>query len=141
MKIYVFIVIRRYLCFSLLDLLDKKKRRQNLPLTFAMNLLKNLVHFFNTLSASYSGEWAFQTKILWFFFLSKWSKFIYWRFSLFSFNWELVVKAFKSFLKFITRELKTAHNFLMLDSKQLLMLMGRSKHWWLTNALHSKVSP
>ena len=56
MKIYVFIVIRRYLCFSLLDLLDKKKKRQNLLLAFAMNLLKNLVHFFNTLSASYSGK-------------------------------------------------------------------------------------
>ena len=56
MKIYVFIVIRRYLCFSLLDLLDKKKRRQNLPLAFAINLLKNLVHFFNAVSASYSGK-------------------------------------------------------------------------------------
>ena len=125
MKIYVFIVFRRYLCFSLLDLLDKKKRRQNLPLTFAMNLLKNLVHFFNTLSASYSGEWAFQTKILWFFFLSKWSKFIYWRFSLFSFNWELVVKAFKSFLKSIT-----AHNFLMLDSKQHNFLARNGRHYF-----------
>ena len=73
------------MCISLLGLLDKKKSRRNLPFAFAVNLVKNLVHFFHAPSVSYSVGRAFQNKILWFFFLSKWSKFIYWRFSFFSF--------------------------------------------------------
>ena len=73
------------MCISLLGLLDKKKSRRNLPFAFAVNLVKNLVHFFHAPSASYSVGRAFQNKILRFFFLSKWSKFLYWRFSLFSF--------------------------------------------------------
>ena len=44
MKIYAFIVIRRYLCISLLDLLDKKKNRQNLPFVFSVNYVKSPVH-------------------------------------------------------------------------------------------------
>ena len=36
-----FIVIRRYLCITLLDLLDKGKSRRNLPFAFAVNLVKN----------------------------------------------------------------------------------------------------
>ena len=54
MKIYAFIVIRRYLCISLLDLLDKKKNRQNLPFAFSVNYVKSPVHFFHMLSVSYS---------------------------------------------------------------------------------------
>ena len=72
------------MCISPLGLLDKKKSRRNLPFAFAVNVVKNLVHFFHVISASYSVGRAFQKKILWFFFLSKWSKFIYWRFSLLS---------------------------------------------------------
>ena len=53
-KIYAFIVIRRYLCISLLDLLDKKKNRQNLPFVFSVNYVKSPVHFFHMLSVSYS---------------------------------------------------------------------------------------
>ena len=41
MKISTFIVIRRYLCISLLGLLDKRKSRRNLPFAFAVNLVKN----------------------------------------------------------------------------------------------------
>ena len=40
-KISTFIVIRRYLCISLLGLLDKRKSRRNLPFAFAVNLVKN----------------------------------------------------------------------------------------------------
>ena len=47
--------------------LDKKKSRRNLPFAFAVNLLKNLFHFFHALSASYSVGRAFQNKILRFF--------------------------------------------------------------------------
>ena len=53
-KIYAFIVIRRYLCISLLDLLDKKKNRQNLPFVFSVNYVKSPVHFYHMLSVSYS---------------------------------------------------------------------------------------
>ena len=41
MKTSAFIVIRRYLCISLLGLLDEKKSRRNLPFAFAVNLVKN----------------------------------------------------------------------------------------------------
>ena len=41
MKIFIFIVIRRYLCISLLGLLDKRIRRRNLPFASAVNLVKN----------------------------------------------------------------------------------------------------
>ena len=41
MKICVFIVIRRYLCMSLLGVLDEKKSKRNLPFAFAVNLVKN----------------------------------------------------------------------------------------------------
>ena len=41
MKISTFIVIRRYLCISLLGLLDKRISRRNLPFAFAVNLVKN----------------------------------------------------------------------------------------------------
>ena len=41
MKMSTFIVIRRYLCITLLDLLDKGKSRRNLPFAFAVNLVKN----------------------------------------------------------------------------------------------------
>ena len=40
-KISTFIVIRRYLCISLLGLLDKRKSRRKLPFAFAVNLVKN----------------------------------------------------------------------------------------------------
>ena len=68
-KISTFIVIRRYLCISLLGLWDKKKSRRNLPFAFAVNLVKNLVHFFHALSASYSVGREFQNIILRFFSL------------------------------------------------------------------------
>ena len=41
MKICVFIVFRRYLCMSLLGVLDEKKSKRNLPFAFAVNLVKN----------------------------------------------------------------------------------------------------
>ena len=47
--------------------LDKKKSRRNLLFAFAVNLLKNLFHFFHALSASYSVGRAFQTKFFDFF--------------------------------------------------------------------------
>ena len=40
-EISAFIVTRRYLCMSLLGVLDEKKSRRNLPFAFAVNLVKN----------------------------------------------------------------------------------------------------
>ena len=61
----------------MLDLLDKKKSGRNLTYPFVMNLVKNLVHSFHALSASYSVGRAFQKKILRLVFSPKDSSFFF----------------------------------------------------------------
>ena len=40
-EISAFVVTRRYLCMSLLGVLNEKKSRRNLPFAFAVNLVEN----------------------------------------------------------------------------------------------------